>query len=48
VFVLEEVDRGLVKAIEELGLRTLVTDTIMRDDDARARLAGAVLGVTAR
>jgi LPPG:FO 2-phospho-L-lactate transferase len=48
VFVLDEVDRGLVKAIEELGLRTLVTDTIMRDDDARARLAGAVLGVTAR
>jgi hypothetical protein len=30
--------------VEELGLRAIVTDTIMTDDAARARLAGEVLG----
>ena len=43
VFVLDRVDAELEAPIRELGLRTLVTDTIMTDDDARARLAGEVL-----
>jgi LPPG:FO 2-phospho-L-lactate transferase len=43
VFVLDDVDRELVAAIEDLGLRTLVTDTIMGDDAGRARLAADVL-----
>jgi LPPG:FO 2-phospho-L-lactate transferase len=42
-FVLDRVDAGLAPAIEELGLRTLVTDTIMTDDAARIRLAREVL-----
>jgi len=42
-FVLDPVDAGLVPGIEELGLRTLVTDTIMVDDASRARVAEAVL-----
>ena len=43
VFVLDEMDRALEPAIRDLGLGTVVTDTIMRDDDGRARLAGEVL-----
>jgi LPPG:FO 2-phospho-L-lactate transferase len=43
VFVLDSLDAELEAPIRELGLRTLVTDTIMTDDDARARLAGEVL-----
>jgi LPPG:FO 2-phospho-L-lactate transferase len=42
-FVLDTVDAALEPAIRDLGLRTLVTDTIMTDDAARARLAGEVL-----
>lgn len=42
-FVLDPIDAALVPAIEQLGLRTLVTDTIMVDDASRARVAGAVL-----
>jgi len=42
-YVLDTVDAGLAPAIEELGLRTLVTDTIMTDDAARIRLAREVL-----
>jgi LPPG:FO 2-phospho-L-lactate transferase len=42
-FVLDEVDRALEPAIRALGLRTLVTDTIMVDDGSRARLARAVM-----
>jgi LPPG:FO 2-phospho-L-lactate transferase len=42
-FVIDTVDAGLAPAIEALGLRVVVTDTIMSDDDARARLAGEVL-----
>jgi LPPG:FO 2-phospho-L-lactate transferase len=38
-FVLDVVDAGLEPAIASLGLRTLVTDTVMTDDPARARLA---------
>ena len=42
-FVLDTVDAALAPAIDELGLRTLVTDTIMSDDAARVRLARDVL-----
>jgi LPPG:FO 2-phospho-L-lactate transferase len=42
-FVLDQVDRELEPAIRGLGLRTLVTDTIMADHGGRARLARAVL-----
>jgi LPPG:FO 2-phospho-L-lactate transferase len=42
-FVLDQVDVDLAAAIEGLGMRTFVTDTIMTDDAARARLAAEVL-----
>jgi LPPG:FO 2-phospho-L-lactate transferase len=42
-FVLDPVDAGHVPEIERLGLRTLVTDTIMIDNASRARVAQAVL-----
>ncbi len=42
-FVLDEVDRALEPTIRELGMETLVTDTIMTDDTSRARLAGEIL-----
>ncbi|MFL5708962.1 MAG: 2-phospho-L-lactate transferase [Chloroflexota bacterium] len=43
-FVLDTVDADLEPAIAELGVRTLVTDTIMADAAGRARLARTVLG----
>jgi LPPG:FO 2-phospho-L-lactate transferase len=43
VFVIDAVDADLAPAIEALGLRVVVTDTIMSDDAARARLAAEVL-----
>lgn len=43
VFVLDRADAELAPAVEALGLRTLVTDTIMGDDASRVRLAGEVL-----
>jgi len=42
-FVLDTVDGALAPEIAALGLRTLVTDTVMTDDAARARLARTVL-----
>ncbi len=42
-FVLDTVDAGLTPAIESLGIASLVVDTVMSDDAARARLAGDVL-----
>jgi LPPG:FO 2-phospho-L-lactate transferase len=42
-FVLDDVDADLAPAIDALGLRTHVTDTIMTDDAARARLAAECL-----
>jgi LPPG:FO 2-phospho-L-lactate transferase len=42
-FVLDEVDRLLEDDIRALGVRTLVTDTVMADHAGRARLARAVL-----
>lgn len=47
-FVLDARDAALQPAISSLGLATLVTDTIMTDDAARARLAGDVLALAAR
>jgi LPPG:FO 2-phospho-L-lactate transferase len=47
-FVLDPVDRAFVPGIEALGMRTLVTDTIMSDDPARARVAAEVLDFAAR
>lgn len=43
VFVLDAVDASAADAVAALGLRPLVTDTIMTDDASRARLAGEVL-----
>jgi LPPG:FO 2-phospho-L-lactate transferase len=42
-FVLDTVDAALEPAIAALGLRTLVTDTVMADHSGRARLARTVL-----
>jgi LPPG:FO 2-phospho-L-lactate transferase len=42
-FVLDTVDAVLAPAVEALGLRVLVTDTVMTDDAARARLARETL-----
>ena len=42
-FVLDEVDAALAPAVEALGIGAVVTDTIMTDDDSRARLARSVL-----
>jgi len=42
-FVLDDVDGATAGTIGALGMRTLVTDTIMTDDAGRARLAGEVL-----
>lgn len=43
VFVLDTIDTGLVPRVEALGMRALVTDTIMTDEASRARLAAEVL-----
>ncbi len=42
-FVLDDVDAALAPAVERLGIRAVVTDTIMTDDASRARLATNVL-----
>ena len=42
-FVLDRLDEALEQKIRELGLRTVVTDTIMAGDAGRARLAAEVL-----
>ena len=43
VLVIDTADAALVPAIEALGLRAVVADTLMTDDAARARVAGVVL-----
>jgi LPPG:FO 2-phospho-L-lactate transferase len=43
-WVIDDVDRGLAPAVERLGLRCAVTDTVMSDDAAAERLAVAVVG----
>jgi LPPG:FO 2-phospho-L-lactate transferase len=47
-FVLDSLDAAAEPEIAALGLRTLVTDTIMADADGRARLARAVLDFAGR
>ena len=42
-FVIDTIDADLAPSIEALGLRVVVTDTIMTDDAARTRLASDVL-----
>jgi LPPG:FO 2-phospho-L-lactate transferase len=42
-FVLDSIDATLGPAVEALGMRVVVTDTIMSDDRARARLAKEIL-----
>jgi LPPG:FO 2-phospho-L-lactate transferase len=44
-FVLDSVDADLAASVEGLGLRAHVTDTIMTDDAARARLAAESLAI---
>lgn len=41
--VIDEADAHLAQQIEDLGMSVLVTDTIMRDEADRQRLAGEVL-----
>ena len=48
VFVLDAVDAALAPDIEALGLRAVVTDTVMSDDPSRTRLAGEVLAAVSR
>ncbi len=43
-FVLDAVDAALEPDLAALGLRVLVTDTVMKSDADRARLAEAVIG----
>ncbi|GAC1668484.1 MAG: 2-phospho-L-lactate transferase [Candidatus Limnocylindrales bacterium] len=42
-FVLDTIDAALAPAVEALGIRAVVTDTIMTDDASRTRLARMVL-----
>jgi LPPG:FO 2-phospho-L-lactate transferase len=42
-FVLDTIDAGLASGVEALGIRAIVTDTIMTDDASRARFAREVL-----
>ena len=42
-FVLDDVDAALAPEVEALGIRAVVTDTIMTDDASRARLAATIL-----
>jgi LPPG:FO 2-phospho-L-lactate transferase len=46
-FVIDEVDAALKEPIAELGLRTAVCDTIMRDESVSAKLARTVLSIGA-
>jgi LPPG:FO 2-phospho-L-lactate transferase len=43
VFVIDNVDAALAPAVEALGIRAVVTDTIMGDESSRARLATEVI-----
>jgi LPPG:FO 2-phospho-L-lactate transferase len=47
-FVFDTVDAELAAAVEALGVRAVVTDTIMTDDASRARLAGEVMAAAGR
>ncbi len=43
VFVIDRADAALAPDVERLGLRAVVTDTVMTDEGSRAALARAVL-----
>ena len=43
-WVIDERDRELAGRIEATGARVIVTDSVMRDDDAAERLAAVTLG----
>ena len=43
-WVIDERDRALAGRIEATGVRVIVTDSVMRDDDAAERLAAVTLG----
>jgi len=43
-WVIDERDRALAGRIEGTGVQVVVTETVMRDDDAAERLAAVVLG----
>jgi LPPG:FO 2-phospho-L-lactate transferase len=43
VMVIDKQDAGLVEAIEDLGIPTIVTNTIMSDLAAKKKLAQTVL-----
>jgi LPPG:FO 2-phospho-L-lactate transferase len=42
-WIVDERDRGLADRIDATGVRVIVTDTVMRDDDDAERVASAVL-----
>jgi LPPG:FO 2-phospho-L-lactate transferase len=42
-FVMDQVDAEAVHQVEETGARVLVTDTVMKSDSDRARLAAEIL-----
>jgi LPPG:FO 2-phospho-L-lactate transferase len=42
-FVLDSADAALAPEVEALGMHAVVRPTVMRDDQDRARLAGAIL-----
>jgi len=44
-FVLDEADAALAPEVEAVGMRADVLPTVMRDDDGRAALARAVIGL---
>lgn len=48
LFVMDAVDAALAGDVRALGLEVLVTDTLMTDDSARARIARVVLDALAR
>jgi LPPG:FO 2-phospho-L-lactate transferase len=45
-FVLDTVDAELAPAVVTLGIRAVIADTIMTDDDSRTRLAATILELT--
>ena len=46
VFVIDAVDADQSPAIRALGPQVVIADTMMTDDDARARVGAAVLAAT--
>src|SRR5262249_9560024 len=45
VMIIDEQDAGLVEAIEDLGIPTIVTNTIMSDLTAKTHLAQTILSI---